>query len=604
MPSVNVTFYPYFEKQPNSTKRPDDDQGILQYAVTFSCKMWEGCSFMSPTIELNLSNGVTFSNPYQWKYCYIQELHRYYHIFDWKFATSLWIATLQVDVLASFKDNIGAAWVFADRVADRKDESGNVIDTGLLDDMIPTMIKPKIYKETVTLTHLHGGSFYAGTYVVGIINADDGAVGAVSYYAMDNRNFRRLMSAMLSGSYLGSADINRETQKAILNPFQYVANCNWFPFTIEQVTGNATPTMLDNLRLGWWTMPSAANGGPNYYNISTYGRYETLHQFKMWDHPLTARLNMKMWNYEPYTQYEFTCPYFGNFTITRSQIPDGKATALFSYDLVSGLCQLRIYDGQVDTTLYPDESEQIAQTIARCKLVRTLSGQVACPIQIAQTTSDYGAAKVTQVQASATVLGNSAALQRQYTSAHNAQLMANAQSVGGATNMLGSALSLNFSGIAAGFSQMVQGEAANRAAFNDWWTTYKYDRPATNAANYAARTSATHTSAKQRAPVVETSGNNGSNLEARFPFEQRCSFLLPTTITGDPYATIYDITDDMLVETKNYYNWVGYPHGRTIRINRHSGFVQGHDPRMTSITANETELDAIKDFISNGIFYE
>lgn len=604
MPAVDVTFYPYFEKQPNSTKRPDDDQGILQYAVTFSCKLWEGVSFMAPTIELNLAGNSTYENPYQWKYCYIPSLHRYYHIFDWNFANSLWIATLQVDVLASFKDNIGQAWVFADRLADRKDESGNVIDTGLQDNMIPTRMKPKIFKNTETLTHLHGSSFFFGTYVVGIINADDNAVGAVSYYAMTNRHFRRFMSAMLSGSYLGTADISRETQKAILNPFQYVATCNWFPFTIKQITGTENPVARDALSLGWWTLPDSAHGGPEFYDINATGKYETLYKFKLWDHPLATRLNMKMWNYEPYTQYEITCPYFGNFSINRAQIPDGLATALFSYDLVSGLCQLRIYDGQVDETLYPTEAEQISRLIGTKKLVRTLSGQVACPIQIAQTTSDYGAAKVTQVQASATVMGNSAALQRQFMSAKNASLMARSATASGFINMIGSAYSLNLSGIAAGIGQSLQGVSAYKAAQNDWYTTNKYDRPATNAANYAARTSAAHTSAVQRAPIVETSGNNGSNLEARFPFELRCSWLIPTTVTGDPYLNNLDIYDDQLVETKNYYQWVGYPHGQMIRINRHSGFIQGHDPRMTSITATETELDTIKDYISNGFFYE
>lgn len=594
-----MTFFPYFVKQPNSTKDPTEYQDIMQTAVTYSCKLWEGCSYMAPTIELNLSGNTSYGDPYLFKYCEIPSLHRFYHIFDWRFSNGLWIASLQVDVLTSFKSNIGVTWVFADRCADRLDDDGNFVDTGMLDNLLPTRIEPKVFKETTTLTHLSRGSgFYFGTYVVGIINSDDTAVGAVSYYAMDNRNFRRFMSAMLSGSYLGTADISRETQKAILNPFQYVATCNWFPFSIEQVTGSAQPTMLDNLRLGWWTLPGAANGGPNYYNIATLGKYETIHQFRLYDHPCAGPLKMRMWNYEPYTQYEITCPYFGNFALTRSQIPDGLATALFSYDLVSGLCQLRIYDGQVDTEVYPDEAEQITQTIGRCKLVRTLSGQAACPIQIAQTTSDYGAARVTQINASATVMSNSAALAREYVSAKNDRIMA----IG---NMFtGIATSIATGNLAGGISAVGGGLLQHYAASQNYDAISRYTAPAVRAQNAAARASASYTSATQRAPVVETSGNNGSNLEPRFPFELRCSYLLPVTLTGDPYYYAHDIPEALFTRTKQVYDWMGYPYGRWTRINKHSGFIQGHDPIITSTVATETELDAIKDFIGGGIIYE
>lgn len=603
MPSVKVRFYQYFDKQPNSTKVPSDQDIYTEY----TCKMWDGCSYMAPVIALDMTNGITFGDPHLFRYCYIEQLHRYYWVADWKFTEGVWFGNLTVDVLGSFKDVVGSARMFADRLADRLDESGNFVDTGLQDNMIPTRLTPMIIKETTSLTHLHGDSFFTGTYVVGIINSDDNAVGAVSYYAMDNNNFRRFMKSMLSGSYLGTADIDRETQKAILNPFQYVATCNWFPFTITQITAplhvnpsSYTPTARDSLALGWWVLPDYEHGGPRYYNINTYGKYMAMQQFQLIDHPLSGRLNMRMWNYDPYTQYQFTCPYFGNFTLDRSDMPDGLGTLLFSYDLVSGLAQLRIYNGQIEETGVP--LTDVAALIGSKKLIRTLSGQVACPIQIAQTTSDYGAAKVTQIQARATTMGNSAALQREYTSAVNAYQISKAGEYAALSQMGGSLASLNVGGFFSGFGEMIRSDAQRVAAARDWFTTNMFSRPATQAANYAARASATHTSATQRAPVVETSGNNGSNLEAQFPFEQRASFLLPTTITGDNY--LYTIPEADVQATKTMYNWVGYPHGRWIQVNRHSGYVQGHDPFITSTVATQSELDSIKSYISNGIFYE
>ena len=596
MPSVTIKFYEGFTKQPNSTERPTSANN----ARTFTCTWFDGVSVMAPAISLRLSSGSgeseTFDNPCRFTYCWISDFERYYWVMDWRFQNGLWIAALEVDVLATYHEAIGNATVFADRCADRKSElygSTETIDTGLIDNMLPTRADPLIYKETVSLTHIHGGGFTFGTYVLGIINYDENAVGAVAYYAMTNRMFRHFMRAMLSATYLPSTmNINVETAKAILNPFQYVASCNWFPFNIAQVTGQENPTPRTGLKLGWWGWED--DTGPEFYDINGFGQVMAIHEFTLHDHPHAAPLKMKMLNYEPYTEYSFTCPFFGTFTLNRADAPDGLCSLLFNYDLVSGLCQLRIYDGQIEQT--GDTYRDMAQLVGRKKLIRTLSGQCACPIQIAQTTSDYGAARVTQMTGSAQAIGNSAALNRA-----SATYMSNAL-ISGIING-GMAIGQMIGGDAEGaINSLVRGLETAGTNYMNYTLNEKYMRPAVGAQNAAIRASASYTSACQRAPRVETTGNNGSILESWFPFEQRASHLIFTTVNQE--AEDAGIIEDALEATRTYFsNWVGYAFGRSITIRNHWGFIQGHDPRIFVPNALESEVEAIKEHINNGFFY-
>lgn len=594
---IDITFYEQYTKQPNSTQRPTEVTPT-PYSTTFhNCIMWDGVSIMAPTVIVTMLSGTDhFDNPAAlgMTYCYIPQFGRFYWVLDWQLIESQWVATLQVDVLASFKDEIANATIFADRLGDRKGPGYpntsvlTPVDTGLPDNMIPTLSRPYMCHDLLSLSWLRPG-LPSGCYVLGIINADAGAVGAVSYYAMSGSQFRVFMSALLSGTYLGAnLDVSQETAKAILNPFQYVATCSWFPLTLSDVAdGNPERT---GLALGWWNL-----GSVKYYNISDSGVVRKAFTYRLREHPYAPanKLNMSMLNYPPYTEYWLTLPYFGSCVLTRSDFQSGELTGLVTFDLISGLAQCRLYDKfpygyDYNEGRFPSTSD-LTNIIGYCNLVRTLSAQASTPIQVAQTTSDYGAAKVTQIVASATATSNSAMLARSYASSMSSAILG---TVGAGVSLLGGSLTGAASGLLGAAAQ-----------YNEAQLTRKYNGAAVAAQNQAARASGAYTSAVQKAPKVETSGNNGSVMESLFPAELVSEYLIPSTITNHIFERNYQASGDVSY-TQGLLEWVGYAHGQVIQIREHTGYIQGHDPQFYSYRALAPEVDQIKQYMADGFFYQ
>ena len=85
-------------KRDNSTKRPTGN------GTQFSCIIKSGSGILHPTISLDL--GKT-NDPSQYNYAYIPDFDRYYFIEEWYFDRALWTASLKVDVLATYKTEIG-----------------------------------------------------------------------------------------------------------------------------------------------------------------------------------------------------------------------------------------------------------------------------------------------------------------------------------------------------------------------------------------------------------------------------------------------------------------------------------------------------------------
>ena len=113
---MNITFYSINKKQ-NSTKRPADS------GVTYDCKLKEECSILTPNIKLDLG----LSTAPSFNYAYISDWGRYYFVKNWTFYNRLWEADLEVDVLGTYKTEIGNSSMYVLRSASNYDT--NIIDT-------------------------------------------------------------------------------------------------------------------------------------------------------------------------------------------------------------------------------------------------------------------------------------------------------------------------------------------------------------------------------------------------------------------------------------------------------------------------------------------
>jgi len=228
--SMTAKFYT-FSKRENSTKQPT---GGAQYNILLK----DDCSITNPVITLS------GPNPRQYNYAYIQDFGRYYFVNDWVCNhNGLWTAHLSVDVLATYKTEIGASTEYVLRSASQFD--GDIIDS-----LYPT-------KPAITSTHSTPVQpFTAGTmrFIVGIINdVSTAKIGALTYYVLTSLQFGALLNFMFGNAdYAAWIDpstgqvVDDSYAKAQFNPIQYITECFAIPY-VPQDAISGVP-----LHFGWY----------------------------------------------------------------------------------------------------------------------------------------------------------------------------------------------------------------------------------------------------------------------------------------------------------------------------------------------------------------
>lgn len=344
--AIEIKFYT-FNKNPNSTKQPSGA------GASFLCNLIEPTSLTAPNIALTVD-----VKPVAFNYAHIPAFSRYYFVNDWTYSGGRWVASLNVDTLASFKAYIGSSRQYVIRSAAN-------FDTNIIDTFYPT--KNEIQVSMATGTILGGGegnpfkfNLSEGLYIVGIVNGDTSAVGCVSYYAFNNSQFRALCNKLMGTGgwmYEGIEEIGEELTKVIFNPFQYVASCIWLP--VSNISGTT-----GTVEYGWWDLDIPAT--------KIDGRTFSIDlAFDIPKHPQQERGNYL--NGAPFTRHFLDWPCFGKIALDSNVLKDfDSIDANVSIDPVSGIGTLRIAPG-----LLPIYTQQT---------------QIGVPIQIAQMASNYGGA--------------------------------------------------------------------------------------------------------------------------------------------------------------------------------------------------------------------
>ena len=342
--AIEIRFYS-FNKNPNSTKLPKGS------GTAFPCNLIEPTSISAPDIALTVN-----AKPTVYNYAYIAEFNRYYFVNDWTYSGGRWVASLNVDTLASFKSYIGASRQYVLRSAARYD--GNIIDT-----LYPS--KNNVSTALRASSDVGGENPFTsnlaeGRFVVGIVNSDSSAIGCVSYYVFTSAQFRALCNALMGSPewmYEGVEEIGVELTKILFNPFQYIASCMWLPVTSIGTSGAA-----GSIPYGWWSLPVSAA------RLSGDSRLASA-VFSIPKHPQNAR--GAYLNKSPFSRYTLSWPCFGQFPLDADVV--GSANTLHAQcfiDPVSGRGTLNVF------------------TNTNANLLTTQT-QVGVPIQLAQMASDY-----------------------------------------------------------------------------------------------------------------------------------------------------------------------------------------------------------------------
>ena len=108
---ISVTLYNN-PKKVNSTALPV--AGVCTIGV--SCELKDVTGLFSPvlvfTTDLFTDQQGNLKNPLDYNYCSIPDFNRYYFIRSWSWVLGRWEASLEIDVLASHRADIGATTAY------------------------------------------------------------------------------------------------------------------------------------------------------------------------------------------------------------------------------------------------------------------------------------------------------------------------------------------------------------------------------------------------------------------------------------------------------------------------------------------------------------
>ena len=377
--AITATFYKNVGKKLNSTKIPtygyydEIDLTVELKAVT---------NLFTPSLVISADtftdNQGNIVNPMQYNYCYLPDFQRYYFVRSWSWIVGRWECALEVDVLASFKTEIGNSSLYVLR-------SYSEYDPDIVDTKYPvkaqgadTTYQQKSFGSVYNVwnTNIYSSSISDGFFRVSIVNNDNSAIGAVSHYAFSGSVMAELMNKLYSAPTwmnITDANISQDLQKMLFNPMQYITSVIWIP-TGYDTTGQ---TAIHTIPYGWWSLTLTGS----VYRITTGKMQKTVSEsISVMHHPQYGA--KRHWlQLSPYTTAALYFTPFGFIPLDTSKI----------YDATHVDIEVRIDVLTGKGTLVLSSHKTVGGTTTYGGTFYTTTAQVGVPITIAQMAVDMSA---------------------------------------------------------------------------------------------------------------------------------------------------------------------------------------------------------------------
>lgn len=365
---MQVFLYSY-KKRNNSTAQPLPSEGKI-----FTCQLKEETSFINPVLILSsdeLTSGL-FS-PSAYNYAQIPYWQRFYYITDWVYINGCWQCSLTVDVLASFRAEIGNTSAYIIRSASQY--NGDITDT-----FYPATTVCGITKQQFAYDFIYQTSVSEGCFVVGVINSLNNAqFGAVTYYALTLAQLSDMLQYLFSANIYNNSSITemgRGLYQSLFNPFQYIVSCMWVPFPVSSL-GSQTTT----IKVGYWD--TGVNGVVASTLFRQFGYYSGL---PITLHPQWQSRGFYL-NKEPYSKYTVFIPPFGQIPIDSAYINHEFEESGHEHNYLHGYFFCDCITGIAD--LYLSITDGYGNLADPYKYFTMRSAQIGVPVQLAQVMSDY-----------------------------------------------------------------------------------------------------------------------------------------------------------------------------------------------------------------------
>ena len=342
-----------FSKKLNSTKQP------LGSGTTVSAALKDNTSVLNPTFILKTFD--TSKNYIVWG-------NRYYFVDDIVIISNDHAEYVcRTDVLATYKTVIGTSSQYVVRAASAYD--GKIVDM-----IYPA--KADVDYQITNLTQISSAmDTVDGCFILGIKNKYSTAGAA--FYALTESEFLTFLAYLYSDLWLDATDISSALQKMLIDPFDYIVSCNWFPIKVADIPGTAG----SQLWFGYWQATGCTGK-----KIANSGRIKSFtHSGTLPDHPQLTRGSYL--NSAHYTQLMVDLYAFGRFMLNPDKFLTSRSfSVLISFDLYTGTgtCKVESTEGPVymasATCCVPVQISQVKNDLIR-PLISSASAGVALATQ-------------------------------------------------------------------------------------------------------------------------------------------------------------------------------------------------------------------------------
>jgi len=323
--SFPVIFYKYAKKI-NSTKIPPYASEPASLFPNVILKDKTNITNPVLIIDNDFINVVTGDPFYMPNYAYIARFKRYYYVTDMEWLDGLWYLSCKVDVLATYKTEIGEQSLYVTRSASESD--GSVIDTSYPAEGVPVITN----QQEDSPWNLDKDNGYC--YVMGI------AGKATTYYAFTLAQLEVMLDYIMSDDYVSLLYGSTAWQtafpeiKAMTNPLQYITSINWYPFEISG-------TLTSSLKVGWVTVNTV---GGQFKEITNFLKSESTVIPVDNKHPQAASRGNYL-NNAPYSSYTLLFPGYGEIDLDAAVVSDSTSLlASVLVDVRTGQGTLYVYD--------------------------------------------------------------------------------------------------------------------------------------------------------------------------------------------------------------------------------------------------------------------
>lgn len=314
---IKINFYT-FTKKVNSTATPTGTGTELE------CNIKAPSSIINPVLEVGTVSPIAYN------YCYIPAFSRYYFIDDIVFNRGVWVLSCSVDVLASFKSEIGSSSQYVLRSASNSD--GKIIDM-----MYPATSEVDYQIVNPTLDPFSWSGFSGGVYVIGIKGSNTSNTNGIIYYVLEPAEFDKVIKDFYqeNGTFRTTyfANVTKGIANSIANISDFIASCRWYPVAPSTEVGTR-PIFFGSYQSSAVGYLVADNPGAVTYSAS----FASIPK-----HPQQTRGSYL--NCAPYAQYIFSSSFTGDVQLD-SNIMATKTSmnVLFNFDITTGQVKIEIGD--------------------------------------------------------------------------------------------------------------------------------------------------------------------------------------------------------------------------------------------------------------------